>query len=394
VVGLIGPLAKPVIQMIFDSSYGGAAAVIWPVLLSAGTLALVMILVQYLLALGESLPACVPWFGVVGFTALTILFHSSIHAIADAMLGATAVTAVVLIAVSIHGLRYLQMPERAVLEMADLGADIDLTVVVPYYNPGTLLGPNLCRLLHVLDRSPLSWEVIAVSDGSTDGSPLTIQGLGEERLHHVVLPRNQGKGAALRAGMVVGRGRYLGFIDADGDLDPKLLASFIDLVEGHDPEIVVGSKRHPSSEVHYPPLRRLYSLGYQCVVRMLFRLNVRDTQTGLKLLRRDVLAAALPRMLEKRFAFDLELLVVARRLGFRRVIETPIVLNHQFKSTVSFRSVLDMLVDTAAIFYRLRIVRTYDRVPGASARELRLVPAFLRGAAVEGPRPVLAPAGD
>src|SRR5207237_1088445 len=80
-----------------------------------------------------------------------------------------------------------------------------------------------------------------------------------------------------------------------------------------------------------------YSWGYQQLVRVLFRLDVRDSQTGLKLVRRDVLARSLPRMVEKRFAFDLELFVVARHLGYRRLFEAPLRIRHQFSSTILSR---------------------------------------------------------
>ena len=104
----------------------------------------------------------------------------------------------------------------------------------------------------------------------------------------------------------------------------------------------------------------MYSWGYQQVVRIGFRLNIRDTQTGIKLIRRDVLSAVLPRMVEKRFAFDLELFVIARRLGYKRFLEAPIRLRHQFTSTVSWRSVYRSLLDTMAIWYRLRVLHFYD----------------------------------
>src|SRR5213079_2015740 len=163
--------------------------------------------------------------------------------------------------------------------------------------------------------------VIAVSDGSTDGSDRSLEGLSGEHLRCIALPRNSGKGEALRVGLAMGRGRYLGFIDADGDIDPSLLEPFLELVRLYEPDIVLGSKRHPMSDVHYPGIRRVYSWGYQQLIRILFQINVRDTQTGIKLARREVLAATLPRMLEKRFAFDLELFVVAHHLGFRRFFE-------------------------------------------------------------------------
>jgi hypothetical protein len=123
---------------------------------------------------------------------------------------------------------------------------------------------------------------------------------------------------------------------------------------------VIGSKRHPLSNVDYPITRRVMSWCYQRLVRILFGLNVRDTQTGMKLIRRNVLDAVLPRMLEKRFAFDLEFLVVAKRLGHSRFLEAPVRLDYKFASSVSPRAVFRILVDTAAIFYRLYILRFYD----------------------------------
>ena len=273
------------------------------------------------------------------------------------------------------------MTEQAQLALE--GASIELTVVVPYYNPGKLLVPTIGRLLQVLDSTGAAYEVIAVSDGSTDGSDADLDAAlsGRPELTNVVLARNQGKGAALRLGLARGRGRYLGFIDADGDLDPILLDSFQTMVRLYVPDIILGSKRHPLSEVEYPRLRRLYSWGYQQLVRSLFRLNIRDTQTGIKLVRRDVLAAVLPRMVEKRFAFDLELFVIARRLGYRRFLEAPIRLRHQFTSTVSWRSVYRSLLDTAAIWYRLRILHFYDRdlAPATPEEErLRIEPVVIR----------------
>jgi hypothetical protein len=119
-------------------------------------------------------------------------------------------------------------------------------------------------------------------------------------------------------------------------------------------------------------------------VRLGFRLNIKDTQTGIKLIRRDVLAAVLPRMVEKRFAFDLELFVIARRLGYKRFLEAPIRLRHQFTSTVSWRSVYRSLLDTMAIWYRLRVLHFYDgdQAPATPGGErLRIAPVVLRGSA-------------
>jgi glycosyltransferase involved in cell wall biosynthesis len=101
---------------------------------------------------------------------------------------------------------------------------------------------------------------------------------------------------------------------------------------------------------------------------MLFRVSVRDTQTGLKLIRRDVLAAVLPRLLEKRYAFDLEFLVVARSLGYRRVFEAPVKIEYRFSSQVNAGATVGIGLDTLAIFYRHYILNTYRRDDRAPAR--------------------------
>ena len=242
----------------------------------------------------------------------------------------------------------------------------DLPVLVPYSTPGFQVRATVGELLGTLSRTGATFEVIAVSDGSTDGSEDSLDGLHPEVVRTVRLDENRGKGEALRAGFTRGRGRFLGFIDADGDLPPDQIAAMAALAAGTGdpsgpPDVVLGSKRPPRSEVVYPPMRRLYSWLWQQLVFLLFDLRVRDTQTGLKLARRELIADALPRMLEKRFAFDLELLVVARRLGYRRFVEMPVRIRQRFGSTVSIRAAAGMLLDLLAIFYRLRILRYYDR---------------------------------
>jgi len=122
------------------------------------------------------------------------------------------------------------------------------------------------------------------------------------------------------------------------------------VVRTEHPDVVLGSKRHRASQVVYPPARRLYSWGYQQMVRLLFRLDVRDTQAGIKLVRRDVLVDVLPSMVEQGFAFDLELLVVARLFGYRHLVEAPVRIGRRFTSTVSPKVVAEMLRDTLAIW--------------------------------------------
>lgn len=259
---------------------------------------------------------------------------------------------------------FVAQPQLKVVRASAEPTEPELTLVVPSYNGGRTLVKTILGITASLDQLGRSFEVIVVSDGSTDGSERElIAACREIRVLHY--PHRQGKGMALRVGMARAKGRFVAFIDGDGDLDVAEISNFLSLMDLYDPHLILGSKRHPLSQLEYPLFRRILSWGYQRIVRVLFGLNVRDTQTGMKLIRRDVLDAVLPRMLEKRFAFDLEFLVVARRLGFRRFFEAPIRLDYKFESTVAPRAAMHILLDTAAIFYRRYILRYYDEMPDA-----------------------------
>jgi glycosyltransferase involved in cell wall biosynthesis/O-antigen/teichoic acid export membrane protein len=385
---IVSVLASWAVKELFGPGYAGAETVVGLLSFSAALLGLVTVLLHYHLNRGGRLSPALCWPATVVAIVGTSIWHHSMTEIATVMVVSTASVCAAMLVVALghtEGSRSrTSLVERANLALLD--AELDLTVVVPYYNPGKLLVPTMERLLTVLDNSGATYEVIAVSDGSTDGSDAELDAVLADRsqLTNLVFAHNQGKGAALRIGLARGRGRYLGFIDADGDLDPILLDSFQTMVRLYSPDIILGSKRHPLSEVEYPLLRRIYSWGYQQVVRLGFRLNIKDTQTGIKLVRRDILAAVLPRMVEKRFAFDLELFVIARRLGYKRFLEAPIRLRHQFTSTVSWRSVYRSLLDTMAIWYRLRVLHFYDGDQGPAtpgSERLLIDPVVLRGGA-------------
>jgi glycosyltransferase involved in cell wall biosynthesis len=238
---------------------------------------------------------------------------------------------------------------------------MELSVIVPAYREGPRIYGNLKRLLGELDQLGMDYEVILVSDGNSDETELEARRVASPRLKVLAYAVNMGKGYALAHGVRQSSGDLVTFIDADMELHPRDIKPFIQIMKGGNYDIVIGSKRHEQSHVSYPWFRRLQSLVYQLLIRVLFSLDVSDTQTGHKLLRREVVADVVPLLAVKRFAFDLELLVVARKLGYRKIAEAPIELNFQFQSTVSPRSVFQILWDTAAIFYRLRITRFYDR---------------------------------
>jgi glycosyltransferase involved in cell wall biosynthesis len=238
--------------------------------------------------------------------------------------------------------------------------DLDITMVVPYYNPGERLRSTVDELVRTLTSAGVTFEVIAVDDGSTDGSGRWLEG-ADASVVQMQLPRNAGKGEALRTGFARGRGSYIGFIDADGDLPPEQVITFVQIAQQAGPDMVLGSKRDSRAEVDFSRLRQITSWTWQLLVRTLFHVPSHDTQTGLKLFRRNVLATVLPLTRERRFALDLELLVLAQRLGFRQVVEVPVIIRGRLGSTLSSKAALIMAFDLAMIFSRARISHRYDQ---------------------------------
>ena len=364
-----------IIRVLFGASYVSAVPALRVLSFEALTLGMLSLLVYYHIA-RRSLFALLPWLGVLLSFLGIYIFHKTLLSVSLDMLVSLVVIAAVAMIGAVHGLLAEPLPIDAVIDIRQphdnesefAQGEIDLSVVVPFYNPGPALLRHLEELVEVLNAKQVSFEIIAVSDGSTDGSIDLVRSASFKSVRVLSLARNVGKGGALRVGLNCGRGRYLGFIDSDGDIPAKVLERFVDEIRSNSPAILAGSKRHSESRVVYPPLRRVYSVGFQILLRMLFRLSVRDTQTGIKLIRRDVVAQVLPLMVEKKFAFDLELFVVAKHLGFDQISELPVVIKERFSSTVSWRSVKGMLLDTLGIYYRLHFIHYYDQGPVREAQ--------------------------
>ncbi len=237
-----------------------------------------------------------------------------------------------------------------------------LSVIVPAYNEAGSISDTVRNIEAVLSKCRPDHELIIVDDGSTDQTLQRASAAASSREGVTVLSYhdNHGKGHALKHGFQAAKGDLVLFLDADSDLPPSQIPLFLERMNAGDVDVVIGSKRHPQSKVNYPPARRLFSRAYSLLVMVLFQLDISDTQTGIKLFRRKVLDDVFPKVLVKQYAYDLELLVNAKRLG-HRVGEMPIVLNYRFQSRIKTRAVWNILLDTLAIFYRMKILHYYDR---------------------------------
>ncbi len=190
-----------------------------------------------------------------------------------------------------------------------------VSVVLPAYRLGSTIAANIERVAASFPDDG-SAEIVVVDDGSTDDT------LAEARraaagLRQVIVVRhetNLGKGEALFTGTRTAHAGIVVFLDADLDLPPEQVPGLLPQMEGVD--VLVGAKRRSMGEGRYPLARRVLSRIFALCTVGLFRLPVRETQTGLKILRRRVLDDILPQMRIRGYAYDLELLVRAHRRGY------------------------------------------------------------------------------
>ncbi len=204
---------------------------------------------------------------------------------------------------------------------------IAISLVLPAYNEAARLPPYLAAVRRHLDRRyPGANEVIVVDDGSTDGLEHVLEqtAVGWPQLRWIRHAQNQGKGAAVRTGMLAARGQLVLFADADGATpiaEESRLAAAIragaDLAVGSRLVAAAGARRSRNW------LRGLAGRMFALVARRLLRLPVRDTQCGFKMFRGDVARHLFSLLRERGFLFDLEVLGLARRLGYRTV-EVPV----------------------------------------------------------------------
>lgn len=237
-----------------------------------------------------------------------------------------------------------------------------LSVILPVYNLAAEIRGNLAKVGSVLDRAGVDYELIPVDDGSNDGSAAELAAAASNRVKPVFLGKNGGKGNALKAGFGASHGELVMLLDGDLDILPGYIPGFLETMKREGADIVIGSKRHPRSRVRYPWHRRCASAIYFRMVRLLIGLPITDTQTGMKLFRRDVLGYALERMLVKTYAFDLELLSIAYSRG-AKIAEAPVAIRFGNKfGCLKGSTVKRMLIDSLAVFYRLRLLNYYAHV--------------------------------
>lgn len=198
-----------------------------------------------------------------------------------------------------------------------------ISVVVPAYNEAERILPTIGAFASHISAAGHPWELIVSDDGSTDGTPELLEGLGLANLRIVRAPANQGKGAAVRRGVMAARGRMILFADADNSTPIEQLDRLVAAIEqGND--VAIGSRAADgASESNRSLMRRTMSGGIRFLARRTLSLSVKDTQCGFKLLRAEVARDVFAQTTIDGFSFDLEVLFLATKAGYR-IVEIPV----------------------------------------------------------------------
>ena len=246
-----------------------------------------------------------------------------------------------------------------------MGKIKSLSLVVPAYKQERTILKDLQNLNRVLFSLPYKYEIVVVVDGFVDKTFEKVKSIKNKNIKLFGYGKNKGKGSAIKYGIEKASGDVIGFIDAGMDIDPSEMSLMLDLMDWNKADIILASKLHPESKVNYPFWRIILSWGYRTLTHVMFGFNVKDTQVGFKIFRKKVAKEVFSRIIVKRFAFDIEVLTVAYKLGYQRIFEAPVRLDFRGASSITssnfWKTISFMLWDTAAVFYRLKILRYYDK---------------------------------
>lgn len=240
-----------------------------------------------------------------------------------------------------------------------------ISLIVPAYKQEKTIIKDLRNLEKILSALSFDYEIIVVVDGFADKTIDVCKSYKSKKVRVWGYEINQGKGCAIKYGVGKANGDVIGFIDAGMDLNPSEISLMLDIMDWNKADIVLGSKLHPDSKVDYPLSRKVLSWGYRSLTHLLFGFKVKDTQVGFKLFRKKVAKNVFSRVVVKRFAFDVEVLAVAQRMGYIKIYEAPVKLNFNGASSITssnfWKVIFSMLWDTAAVFYRANVIHYYDK---------------------------------
>lgn len=237
-----------------------------------------------------------------------------------------------------------------------------ISLCVPMYNESTII-ENTARVLHeyMCEHFGDDFEIIFSDDGSTDGSAGLVEALGLSHVRVVGYEKNRGKGSAVRNGVLASVGDTVIFTDADLAYGIDVIGEAVEILESGSDMLVASRARHPRGYEGYTPIRRLASRTYIRILSIFGGIKVSDAQCGFKGFRGDVGRRIFSLCSTDGFAFDLEVILVAQRLGIS-IRELPaMIVNHRESKVNVLRDSVRMLREISRIKKRVRRIEKNSR---------------------------------
>lgn len=232
--------------------------------------------------------------------------------------------------------------------------EVYLSVIIPAYNEAKRIMLTLESIMAYLREKDYTSEILVVDDGSTDETVKVVKRITDESIdiRMITNKENHGKGFVVRQGMTRARGLFRIFMDADNSTNISEVEKFWPCVKkGYD--VVIGSRAVKGSEIviHQPWYREMPGRIANKMIRRMTGLPFKDTQCGFKLFSKKVALEVFSKCEIDRWAFDVEVLVLARRLGFK-VKEVGIGWKNDRASRVSIKSYFETLWEVLKIIKR------------------------------------------
>ncbi len=230
-----------------------------------------------------------------------------------------------------------------------------LSVVIPAYNEAGRIKGTLKAIVDYFEKQPYDYEILVVNDGSKDGTAEAVRSLGGQilRLRLIDNKENRGKGTVVRQGMLEAKGDFRLFVDADNAISMEQIESFWPwLDKGYD--VVIGSIEVPGAKIEEKAgwHRRILGKLSKLLIRFLAIWEIRDTQRAFKLFPAKVAQAVFSRQTIERWGFDIEILVIAKKLGYK-IKELPVIWINPAGSKVTLKSYFSTLKELLKIKWNL-----------------------------------------
>jgi len=230
--------------------------------------------------------------------------------------------------------------------------DFELSIIIPAYNEANRIKSTLLIINDYILRNKLSAEIIVVSDGSKDNTNELVETYKKtiKNLKLITYKSNKGKGYAIKMGIEASRGEYILFTDADNSTPIEELDKLFRVLKQNHADLVIGSRYLPNSDVKIKqsPWRVFIGRMGNILISIFLIDEIKDTQCGFKLFTHQAAKEIFSMQKVKRFGFDMEILVIAKLLGYK-IIESPVSWFNSSESRV--RPIKDVFITLKDLFY-------------------------------------------